>query len=145
MRIEDFCRRFTPLQHASAHACAVVFLHELSAAHTGGIPPTAARWETILDRPTHEWGAALDDAGEACRARWPKQLAGFFDDVRFAQARERTVSEIVAGMEKLAASARGFAGPEDRHTLLGNVYQETRSTNASRARAPSSRPGASRT
>jgi hypothetical protein len=122
--------RLHELRSSAQGAITLLFLHELSAEHTLGEPPTQARWERITAKPVEEWGQAFDQACEACLVHWPTQLEGFFAEPRLGDEHPQVLAAAVNAIEGACANADG----ESRRTILADIYQETRGLSAKQAR-----------
>jgi hypothetical protein len=119
MRAKDVIAAFSGFRDPSVAAAALVFLHELSAQHTLGLPPRDARWQRILDSPEREWGDALDRACGACAQAWPEQLAGFFGEIQFADEPARAIRQGLGSAQRLASRAQIRGGRQRHHRRRG--------------------------
>ena len=130
MRLKHTMSRLHELRSSAQGAITLLFLHELSAEHTLGQPPSPARWERITTKPVEEWGQAFDQACQACLAQWPEQLEGFFAQARLSEEQPAVLASAAKAIEGACANADG----ERRRTILADIYQETRGLSAKQAR-----------
>jgi len=130
MRLKHTMSRLHALRSSAQGAITLLFLHELSAEHTLGEPPSQARWERITNKPVEEWGQAFDDACQACLAQWPTQLEGFFAEPRLSDEQPEVLAAAVKAIERACANADG----ESRRTILADIYQESRGLSVKQAR-----------
>jgi predicted RNA methylase len=127
MRQNPLVTRFRELRSRDDGGLGLLFLHELSSDAHEGQPPPGARWEEIVDTPSHELGAAFDRARDACVAHWPGQLDDFFPSERYYEEPTHALTAALKAID--SASSRAFR----RETLLGDTFQDARGLSGKQA------------
>jgi type I restriction-modification system DNA methylase subunit len=130
MRAKPLLSRFRDLKGGDAAGLALLFLHELSSS-VYGHPPREAHWQHTRNTPARELGQTLDRACAACIEQWPDQLDGFLPNSSLADESPAVLRSTLDAIEVLSNSA---SATQERATLLGDVFQETRALSSKQAR-----------